>query len=165
MLFRSIRILETLGLASVKRIAPRPKFIAQRSHIDLDAMQAVIHHRYDMMAAYARTIRQECKNELARLDVIRQSDASLAEAARNWLHIDYSRWPEAQKAKLASFLESNERMRQLVQMRDELAVVWGRSNDTREQLLGQFQSWCQRAEASGIKTLQDLSVRAKSYAM
>ena len=160
-----IRILETFGLASVKRIAPRPKFIAQRSHIDLDALQAVIHHRYDMMAAYARTIREECKNELARLEVNRQSDAGLFEAARNWLHIDYSRWPEAQKVKLASFLESNERMRQLVQMRDELAIVWGRSSNTREQLLGQFQSWCHRAEASGVKTLQDLSARAKSYAV
>ena len=160
-----IRILETFGLASVKRIAPRPKFIAQRSHIDFDALQAVIHHRYDMMAAYARTIREECKNELARLEVSRQSDAGLFEAARNWLHIDYSRWPEAQKAKLASFLESNERMRQLVQMRDELAIVWGRSSDTREQLLGQFQSWCHRAEASGVKTLQELSARAKSYAV
>ena len=160
-----IRILETFGLASVKRIAPRPKFIAQRSHIDLDALQAVIHHRYDMMAAYARTIREECKNELARLEVNRQSDAGLFEAARNWLHIDYSRWPEAQKVGLASFLESNERMRQLVQMRDELAIVWGRSSNTREQLLGQFQSWCHRAEASGVKTLQDLSARAKSYAV
>ena len=160
-----IRILEIFGLASVKRIAPRPKFIAQRKHIDLDALQAVIHHRYDMMAAYARTIREECKIELARLEVSRQSDASLFEAARNWLHIDYSRWPEAQKAKLGSFLESNERMRQLVQMRDELAIVWGRSSNTREQLLGQFQSWCHRAEASGVKTLQELSARAKSYAV
>jgi stearoyl-CoA desaturase (delta-9 desaturase) len=49
-------------------------------------------------------------------------------------------------------------------MRRELAVIWGRSNLTREQLLAQLQAWCHRAEASGIQALQEFSLRLRRYA-
>jgi hypothetical protein len=38
-------------------------------------------------------------------------------------------------------------------MRQELAAVWERSTDSREQLLQRLQDWCRRAEASGIPPL------------
>jgi len=34
----------------------------------------------------------------------------------------------------------------------------------RDQLLQQLQDWCARAEASGIKSLQEFSHRLRSYA-
>jgi stearoyl-CoA desaturase (delta-9 desaturase) len=54
-------------------------------------------------------------------------------------------------------------LRKLVEMRDELAVTWGRSNATADQLLAHLQDWCKRAEESGIAALQDLSLRMRSY--
>jgi stearoyl-CoA desaturase (delta-9 desaturase) len=42
--------------------------------------------------------------------------------------------------------------------------VWERSNLSREQLLAHLQQWCLRAEASGIRALQDLALRVRSYA-
>ncbi|MFP5406274.1 MAG: acyl-CoA desaturase, partial [Gammaproteobacteria bacterium] len=51
-----------------------------------------------------------------------------------------------------------------VEMRRELAKVWERSNLSREQLVAHLQQWCHRAEASGIRSLQELSVRMRSYA-
>jgi stearoyl-CoA desaturase (delta-9 desaturase) len=53
-----IRILETLGLAKVKRIAPVPRFAAPRPIPDLQMLQAVITHRYDVQAKYARTLKR-----------------------------------------------------------------------------------------------------------
>jgi stearoyl-CoA desaturase (delta-9 desaturase) len=50
------------------------------------------------------------------------------------------------------------------EMRVELVAIWDRSHATREQLLQQLQEWCARAEASGIKALQDFSLRLRSYA-
>ena len=49
-------------------------------------------------------------------------------------------------------------------MRAELNAIWERSSATREQLLAQLQDWCARAEASGIKTLQEFSLRLRTYA-
>jgi stearoyl-CoA desaturase (delta-9 desaturase) len=50
------------------------------------------------------------------------------------------------------------------EMRVELSAIWGRSHSSREQLLQQLQDWCARAEASGIKALQEFSMRLRSYA-
>ena len=52
----------------------------------------------------------------------------------------------------------------MVRMRRELAGVWARSAASREQLVRQLQDWCQRAEASGIASLAELSRRLRSYA-
>ncbi|MFO7543513.1 MAG: transposase, partial [Thiobacillus sp.] len=49
-------------------------------------------------------------------------------------------------------------------MRQELAAIWGRSTASREQLLEQLQTWCKRAEESGIESLKDFSVRLRCYA-
>jgi stearoyl-CoA desaturase (delta-9 desaturase) len=49
-------------------------------------------------------------------------------------------------------------------MRVELGAIWERSHFTRDQLLHQLQDWCVRAEASGIKSLEDFSLRLRSYA-
>ncbi len=51
-----IRILEALGLAKVKRVAPVPRFAAPRPIPDLQTLQAVITHRYDVQAQYAKTL-------------------------------------------------------------------------------------------------------------
>ena len=53
-----IRILESLGLAKVKRVAPVPRFAAPRSVPDLQTLQAVITHRYDVQARYAKTLKR-----------------------------------------------------------------------------------------------------------
>jgi stearoyl-CoA desaturase (Delta-9 desaturase) len=148
-----IKILSFFGLATVKKVAPKPKFVQARTQLDFDALQAVIHHRYDLMAAYARTIRKECKSQ------------NMSDLAKRWLHVDDVHWPEAQKAKIANFLESNERVKQLVTMREELSEIWARGSQTREQLLQQLQQWCQRAESSGNAKLQEMSLRVRSYAM
>ena len=53
-----IRILEALGLATVKRLAPVPRFIAAKPAVDLRTLQAVITHRHDVLARYAKALRR-----------------------------------------------------------------------------------------------------------
>jgi stearoyl-CoA desaturase (delta-9 desaturase) len=53
-----IRVLETLGLAKVKRVAPVPRFAAPRPIPDAQTLQALITHRYDVQAKYAKTLKQ-----------------------------------------------------------------------------------------------------------
>ena len=50
------------------------------------------------------------------------------------------------------------------EMRVELGAIWERSHASRDQLLQQLQDWCTRAEASGIRALQEFSLRLRSYA-
>src|SRR5688572_8241110 len=52
-----ICILEKLGLASVKRLAPKPRF-AKKTTVDLDTLQAVIANRYDVLSRYAKSLKR-----------------------------------------------------------------------------------------------------------
>ena len=160
-----IRLLSMLRLASVRRVAPRPRFAAARPAVDLDMLQAVIAHRYDVMARYARSLRRACAEEARRLSRLdRRPEGRLVASARRWLHRDAARWSEQHRARLAEIFAASERLEKLVEMRRELAAVWERSSLSREQLLAHLQQWCQSAEASGIRALQDLALRLRSYA-
>ena len=55
-----IRTLSMLGLATVRRVAPRPRFSQAKPTADFDTLQAVIAHRYDVMAAFAVSVRRAC---------------------------------------------------------------------------------------------------------
>ena len=52
-----IRLLETLGLARVRRTAPVPKFSSGKTECDADTLQAVITHRHYLLAQYTRSVR------------------------------------------------------------------------------------------------------------
>jgi stearoyl-CoA desaturase (delta-9 desaturase) len=159
-----IRILSMLGLARVKKIAPTPRLAEVRSSIDLDALHAVIAHRYDVMQQFARSLRRACVEEAHRLSRLRQPEWRLLKAARHWLPLEAGRGAEAQRADLQQVLAVSERLSVLVEMRRELGAIWERSNRSGEQLVGMLQQWCQRADESGIPALKAMSLRIRSYA-
>jgi stearoyl-CoA desaturase (delta-9 desaturase) len=153
-----------LGLAKVHRVLPRPKLTDPKPVADLETLQAVIVHRYDVMAQFARSLRRACKEEAARLRAMRKPESRLLEGARRWLVLDASKWTEQNRAKLAEILAASDRVKTLVEMRRELSAVWERSNMSREQLVQMLQDWCSRAEQSGVKALEELSLRMRRYA-
>jgi stearoyl-CoA desaturase (Delta-9 desaturase) len=159
-----IRILEFLGLATVRKVAPVPRLTSPRPIIDLDTLQAVIAHRYDLMAAYGKSLKQACSDEIARLKAARPADASLIASARRWLDRDAAKWSDQNRAKAAEIFAVSERLKQLVEMRVELSATWERSNASREQLVAHLQQWCAKAEESGVRALQELALRMRRYA-
>lgn len=154
-----IRCLQFLGLAKVKKIAPKPKKSAAARPADFDTLQAIITNRYEVMARYARTLRHAYMSELASLKEVahRFYDAS------DWLFKDESKLAEVERIKLEELIAHNKSLRIYVEMRRELIALWERSHASREQLLHQLQDWCARAEQSGIQSLRDFSVRLRCY--
>jgi stearoyl-CoA desaturase (delta-9 desaturase) len=51
------------------------------------------------------------------------------------------------------------------EFRARLAAVLERGNGSGEAMLANLQEWCREAEASGIRTLQEFSVRLRGYAL
>jgi stearoyl-CoA desaturase (delta-9 desaturase) len=159
-----IRSLELLGLARVKKIAPRPRLTELRPTIDFEALQAVIAHRYDVMQQFARSLRKTCAEEAQRLRGLSRPEVTLLESARHWLHLDAGRLSGNEREQLPQVLAASERLSFLIEMRHELGAIWERSNRSAEQLVVMLQQWCQRAEASGVPALQKMSLRIRSYA-
>jgi stearoyl-CoA desaturase (delta-9 desaturase) len=50
-------------------------------------------------------------------------------------------------------------------MRRELVALWQRSTATHDELLKRLQDWCRRAEESGIRQLEEFSLRLRRYAV
>ncbi|MBP8306845.1 MAG: transposase, partial [Burkholderiaceae bacterium] len=160
-----IRIMSLLGLATVRRLAPKPKFAQAKPVIDIDTLQAVIAHRYDMMAAFADSLRRACADEARRLGSSKGNEGAALTAARRWLVIDAGKWTAEQKARVGEVFAASDSVRKLVEMRQELAAIWERSTLNKDQLLVQLQQWLARAEASGMRPLQDLALRVRRYAV
>jgi stearoyl-CoA desaturase (delta-9 desaturase) len=56
-------------------------------------------------------------------------------------------------------------LRTVYQYRERLQAVWNRSAASHEMLLQALQDWCQQAEATGVKALEDFAQRLKGYSM
>ncbi|MEN3354220.1 MAG: hypothetical protein V7640_2378 [Betaproteobacteria bacterium] len=157
-----IRCLEVLGLADVKKTAPRLKLDPAKTHCDLATLQAVVTHRYEVLAKYAKSLRTTCADEMRAL---RASAVSVdLRALKRWLHIDTSTLPQIERDERERVLKASSRLATVYTMRDELAALWQRSTASKEQLVHQLEDWCRRAEASGIDALQTFSRRLRCYA-
>ena len=154
-----IRCLETIGLATVKKTPPKPTLLEVRA-ADAGTLQAIITNRYEVMARYSKTLRDAFNHELGTI----KSLASNFADSQQWLYKDEAKLDEEQKARLESLMQANSQVKTFIEMRRELAAIWARSNATGEQLLAQLQTWCAKAEQSGLKGLQEFSMRLRRYA-
>ena len=161
-----IRLLEILQLARVKKIAPRARFSPAKPVCDLELLQAVITHRYDVLTRYTHMFGAACSAELDKLRAAlpRPERRDMLRELRRWLHRDEADLAEADRTRLKEILARNQTLQHLYTMRQELSALWVRSNASREQLLHQLQEWCQRAESSGIEALASFSRTLRSYA-
>ncbi|HET9664433.1 MAG TPA: fatty acid desaturase [Burkholderiales bacterium] len=159
-----IRALETFGLARVKRIAPVPRFTAVRPVVDLETLQAVIVHRHDVLAKFAKSLRATYAEEMDRLRRFAPADARVLQSLKHWLHHDETTLPEVERIKLAAVLPKSRALQTVYTRRRDLVALWARSTVPREHLVHQLQDWCQRAEASGIRPLMEFSQRLRCYA-
>jgi stearoyl-CoA desaturase (delta-9 desaturase) len=157
-----IRILAALGLATVKKVAPKPRFSQPRA-VDLDTVQAVIANRYDVLSRYAKLAKRTYAHEVDRLRHWSPSDAEVLRSLKRAL-LRGQAMAGAESAKLSEALQKSRALEITLSMRQDLAALWDRSHASKEQLVRQLQDWCRRAEASGLAPLVDFSQRLRSYA-
>ncbi len=161
-----IRGLEMLSLAKVKNEAKKIRFDDSKTACDADTLQAVITHRYDVLAKYAHTLKQTCADEIQRLmhPSAAVQDERAAKKLQRSMHSDAVNLKEKDRAALSEVLKSSKVLDTIYNMRQELTALWGRSNLNKEQLVKQLEDWCHRAEASGIEALGQFSKRLRAYA-
>jgi stearoyl-CoA desaturase (Delta-9 desaturase) len=158
-----IRTLQALGLATVKKVAPRPRFTQAKPVVDFEVLHAVIANRYDVLSRYAKSLRRTYRDELERLRHWSPRDAEALRSLRRVL-LRGQALAGAEGTKLAEALKKSRALETALAMRRELTAIWERSSASKEQLLRQLQDWCHRAETSGVAPLVDFSHRLRSYA-
>ena len=160
-----IRMLEVMGLATVRKTPPKLALGAVKAVADAQTLEAVIANRYEVMAKYAKELRRACGAELARLKAQgAKNTARWAQLrlARRWLHRDDDKIPHGVKEQVLAARAAHPVLDKLVTMREELRQLWTRTNVSAEQLAADLQAWCRRAEDSGIAALQEFSLKLRA---
>jgi stearoyl-CoA desaturase (Delta-9 desaturase) len=156
-----ITIMQSLGLAKVKKTPPKVAFGEIQPMADERTLEALIANRYEIMATYAKGMRMAARTEFEAMKS-RSADAAVIQAAQRWLHRDADKVPASAAPELAQARAASPVLDKMVTMREELRQMWLNTGVSREQLIQDLQAWCHRAEASGIAALSEFSMRLRA---
>ncbi|MBM5572866.1 MULTISPECIES: DesA family fatty acid desaturase [Deefgea] len=162
-----IRILSAFGLAKVRKVAPKLVIAQTRPVLDESLLQAIIANRYAIAANYARTLKATVAQEIEQLSAsacLPTVNFDIAKRMKVWLKQDAKDTSASDKIQLELILAQSKVLAQVYQMRQELTRIWERSSLNRHELVIQLQDWCARAEASGIQSLREFSLRLRAVA-
>ncbi len=156
-----IRMLETVGLAKVKKVASQPVIAPEKSSIDMDTVKAVINHRLHVFSHYARdVVGQVYRDELAKADSYTRD---LLKRGKRLLIRDEAQMDDHSRSKLQAVLEHNNTLETVYYYKQQLRQLWQQKSASHEALMQSLQEWCQQAEATGIKALQDFARNLRAY--
>ena len=161
-----IRVMSAVGLAHVRKVAPALKIRTTEGEVD-ETLQAIITHRYRVMQEYARVVKATAKAEFAARKARAGAAAADLPNLRQLLadfRADAATLADAQRARLAAAFAASDALKQLYQKRQELVALWGRSTESKEQLVARWKQWRASAEGSNIAPLQAFSLRLARYA-
>jgi len=159
-----ISIMAFLGLAKVKKVPPEPRFDLQKQVCDLTTLQSVVANRYDVMAKYARSFKRTWSEEVEQLKQGARLEPEFLKSTKQLLQCAPDTLQLMQKQQLSELFQHSKALKTMHEMRTELAALWERSHQSSDQLVLQLRDWCARAEASGIRSLEEFSYRLRSYA-
>lgn len=156
-----IRVLETLHLAKVNKVPPRPVLARDKQVIDLDTLRGLISNRFQVMARYRReVITPVFQEERARACEVTRS---FFQRCHSLLHRDESMITERCRERLDRLTSHNETLAAIYQFRLRLQDIWSRTSLSSAEMLEALKQWCQEAEESGIRALQEFAGKLRAY--
>jgi stearoyl-CoA desaturase (delta-9 desaturase) len=156
-----IRILEILQLAKVRRTAPKTRFAAELSVVDMDMLRAVVANRFHILKLYGskviapvlraqrKTVSGDALRQLSRVKKLLVSEALDLDSARS--------------ERLEATLAGNQTLQTIYEFKQRLKNVWNQHSKDQAELLARLQAWCVDAEASGISALREFAQRLRGY--
>lgn len=159
-----IRLMQGLGLATVRKVASDPILDPAKAAVDMDTLRAIIGNRFQVMARYGRKVLTRVhRDELRRADDV--ASRRLLRKAHRLLMRDESLIDDRSRQQLDSVLSGSDKLETVYRFKQRLQELWRRSAASNEHLLHSLQDWCRQAEASGIRALQDFVQELRSYSL
>ena len=153
-----LNIFSALGLAQIRKVAPRALEEAPRPIVDLETVKTVITARMDVLRNYARSVTLPVLKAEAAASAGRLSLRVKRLLVRHPCMLD-----AGARARLQQVLADNAALRTVHEFRDRLAVLWSGTIGNNERLTAHLREWIREAEASGIERLQEFARSLKGY--
>jgi stearoyl-CoA desaturase (delta-9 desaturase) len=161
-----IRLMEMVGLARVKKIPPELAYKADKQHIDMETVKAVVANRFQVMAHFAREVmRRVHREELSKVDPADREGWALLKRARRLMVRETRLLDAASSDRLQRALARSQNLRTVYAMKQKLQDIWQRSAATQDHLIHALQDWCREAEATGIQALRDFALKIQTYTL
>ncbi len=154
-----IRSFELLGLAKVKRLAPKEVLVPYKNEVDIETVKALFSNRLQILAQYSKdVIKPVFRSERAVATCDR-----LTHRMKKTLIRHHGLLKVKDQQKLQEMLQNNNQLSVVYQAREQLQSMWTRTTATNTELLEALKDWCRQAEQSGVEALQRFVVYVKSY--
>jgi stearoyl-CoA desaturase (delta-9 desaturase) len=158
-----IRLLNVLGMARIKKIAPKLQVDYQKPEIDLDTVRAVISNRLHIMSRYARfVVSQVYREEKNKANL---ATRKLLKRCRQLITCPEIRMDAKARINLEELLRQNHAMQIVYDFGQRLQAIWTEKTATHESLLHSLRKWCEEAEASGIEALEEFARSMRAYTL
>ena len=161
-----IRLLSALKLAQVKKVAPRPvqqENNIEKELIDIEAVRAMVTSRLHIMADYAKHVTLPVlKAEIGQADG--QYRATLKRVKKALIR-ERSRMTAPQLEHLNQVLHESLQLKTVYEYQQRLTQVWAQKYKNNEGMLRAVAEWCQEAEATGIRVLEDFARSLRGYSL
>ena len=158
-----IRALHLLGLARIRKIAPRLFINRHKPEVDLDTVRAVIFNRMHVMSRYARkVVIRVYREEKLKADA---STRKLLRQGRKLITRSAVRMDADTQRRLEALLGHNHAMRVVYEFSQRLQALWQERSDSWEGLVPSLRAWCEQAEATGIEALQEFARNMRTYTL
>ena len=155
--------MQKLKLARIKKIAPRLQVDQHKLEVDLDTLRAVIANRFHIMSRYAKSVvTRVCKEEKNHLDT---TTRKLLKRGRRLITLPDTRLDESSRQHLDEILQRSDAMQIVYDFSQRLQALWTEKTATHEHLLHALREWCEQAESTGIKALEDFSRSMRTYTL
>jgi len=158
-----IRCMQMFKLAKVKKVAPHPGINPQKDHIDLDTVHAVVSNRLHIMSHYARDVLTRVyKEEKSKANI--QAKKLLRRGRRCLVRHEFILDNRAKQC-LQDMLADNEQLQIVYEYKQRLQELWQEKTATHESLKKALQEWCQQAEQTGVKALEEFAMVLRGYTL
>ena len=158
-----IRVLESLRLAHVKKVAPEPVIIPGKVGFDTETVRAIMVNRFHVLASYAcDVIKPVLHEELMTADAAWRR---LLKSSRRLLVRDEALIDDRAKGRLTVVLSQSQKLSTIYEHKMRLQALWDRGSASTGEMVASLQEWCRQAEATGIHSLSQFAVRLQGYAM
>ena len=157
-----IWLLKSVGLASVRKVAPRPlPSDAASTALDIEAVSAMVSSRLHVMADYAQKVTLPILQKEMRLaDGVYKSALN---RIKKTLILEPAQVSHAKLHELNEVLADSEQLRVVYECQQQLKQLWRQRYENNEGLLCALAAWCQMAEQTGIEILQDFAQSLRGY--
>ena len=159
-----IKTLEYFRLAKVNKLPPKVREVSGNEVPDLAMVVGdLMHNRLQVMAVYAKHVLKTVHaNEMKAL--VGSERRRFKRVKRSMIR-ETARLSESSRERLQLILDSNKSLDTVYQYRVSLQNIWEQRSQGQERMQIALQEWCQSAEATGIKALQDFVDYIRRYAI